>query len=84
MNSPSCDDCVTRIYGSTSYMADEQIQIQLIADLLRDGVCDEYSPDDVETCSTALELVIPAALNMFAAADVQWAVDFCSVSMGCM
>ena len=84
MKTPSCDDCVARVYGSTGYMADEEIQIQAVADFIDGGFCAQFGDENVEACGTALEIVLPTAMSMFAAADVQWAVDFCTASIGCM
>ena len=83
LQAPSCDDCVERAYGSTMFMGDEEIQVQLISAFMEGGFCEQFG-EDAALCATALELVIPAALNMFAAYDSQWAVDFCTSQMQCM
>lgn len=78
---PSCADCSGRLMGSLSFMADEEIQIQIIADFVNGGFCEQF--DDMELCMTALELVIPQAMSMLAGTGNMWVGDFCANQVGC-
>ena len=81
LKAPSCADCSGRLMGSISFMADEEIQIQIIADYVEAGFCEQF--DDSAMCMTALELVIPQAMSMPAGSGNMWVGDFCANQIGC-
>ena len=84
MRTPTCDECVNRMYTHISYMGDEELQVEVLDKFMESGFCDQFGEEKVEQCTAGLELVLPMAMTMIAEADVEWATEFCSNQINCM
>jgi hypothetical protein len=83
LKNPSCDDCELRLYGSISFMADEEIQVQVVSDFINNGFCDQFEGDDVGLCMGGIELALPTAMTVLSTTGDLWIKDFCGNDIMC-
>ena len=73
-----CDECAARLVPSLDAMMDEEVLVGVVADLQNGEFCQTFFSENVEKCTSALEVVVPTALTAIGMSDRAWIPDFCA------